>query len=86
MRPFGLNLFAPGTASLDDAALHSYLERLGAEAHRRGVVLGLPRDDDDAWNAKLHLVIQNPVSVVAFTFGCPGSEVIARLHARDISV
>ena len=48
--------------------------------------LGDPRFDDDAYDAKLTLVIRERVPVVSFTFGCPAPETVAALHARDIAV
>src|SRR5581483_11530026 len=71
--PFGANLFVPGRAEVDGAALEAYVSELGPEA-------GEPRADDDAWDAKLELLLADPVPVVSFTFGCPAPEVLASLR------
>src|SRR3954451_3692233 len=72
-RPFGVNVFVPGPAAPRDAYA-DYVAGLGPEA-------GEPRADDDAWEAKLALLERDPVAVVSFTFGCPPSAVVDRLHA-----
>lgn len=82
--PFGVNLFVPGPpADLETAA--SYRESLLPLAERLGVALPEPRQDDDAWAAKLELLADSPVPVVSFTFGCPGADDVARLHAVGTS-
>ena len=68
---FGVNLFAPPGHGAGLAKVPEYAERLGADAERRGVALGLPRWDDDAYQAKLDLLCAEPVPVVSTTFGCP---------------
>jgi nitronate monooxygenase len=85
-RPFGVNIFAlPGEAAHDDA-IADYADRLKAEADGYGVVLGEPRHDDDAYAAKLAVVMRERVRVVSFTFGCPESETVAALKAAGSSV
>jgi nitronate monooxygenase len=42
--------------------------------------LGEPRFDDDDWEAKLELFATERPPVVSFTFGCPSSDVLARLR------
>jgi nitronate monooxygenase len=78
--PFGVNLFVPGRAEVDERALTDYLERLGEDAAGYGVELGEAKDDDDEWDAKLAVLRHERVPVVSFTFGCPSAEVIASLH------
>src|SRR3954452_7452477 len=58
--PFGVNLFVPGSAEVDEAALRGYVASLGPEA-------GEARFDDDGWDAKLALLHEQPVAVVSFT-------------------
>ena len=76
-RPFGVNLFAPPAGSA--GSVEAFAARLRAEADRYGAPVGEPRHDDDGWEAKLALVAELSVPVVSFTFGCPSSDVIARL-------
>jgi nitronate monooxygenase len=84
--PFGVNVFVPGRAEVDEHAVAMYLEQLRTDAKAYGVELGEPRDDDDEWDAKLALLERERVAVVSFTFGCPSPEVTASLHAADSEV
>jgi nitronate monooxygenase len=47
---------------------------------------GEPRADDDDWAAKLDLLTASPVRLVSFTFGCPPTDVIARLQRSGSEV
>jgi nitronate monooxygenase len=85
-RPFGLNVFVPGPASGDAAALERYAGALAGEAERLGVDLGEPRYDDDGWEDKLALACEEQVPVLSFTFGCPDSGVVRQLHAAGCAV
>jgi nitronate monooxygenase len=79
-RAFGVNLFVPGPAEVDDAALASYVESLGPDA-------GEPRFDDDGWRAKLDVLRdEEPVPVVSFTFGCPPLCEVRSLQAHGSEV
>jgi nitronate monooxygenase len=80
-RPFGVNLFAPPGPAGDAAALERYAASLRAEAERHDAAPGAPRHDDDLWSEKLELVVTERVPVVSFTFGCPTTAVVERLHA-----
>ncbi|MEU7142818.1 nitronate monooxygenase [Nocardia sp. NPDC046473] len=73
--PFGVNLFVPGPAT-PAAAFADYLAELAREHP-----LGDAEYDTDDWDAKLDLLVADPVAVVSFTFGCPTAEEIARLRA-----
>jgi nitronate monooxygenase len=84
-RPIGVNVFVPGPAA-SPAALEAYVARMAEEAARAGVEAGAPVHDDDDWEAKLALLLADPVAVVSFTFGCPSREVIARLRAAGSEV
>ena len=77
--PFGVNLFVPGPP-VDLPAARRYADRLAPLAHDLGVVLPEPRDDDDAYQAKLTLLLDDPVPAVSFTFGCPDAATVARLR------
>ncbi|NMR20949.1 nitronate monooxygenase [Cellulomonas fimi] len=78
-RPFGVNVFVPGSPG-DAAAVAAYARRLEPEATRLGVGVGQARVDDDDWTATLDLLAGDPVPVVSFTFGCPAPEDVARLR------
>jgi nitronate monooxygenase len=83
--PFGVNVFVPGHAT-ERRRYERYIEALRAEAGRQGVALGEPRFEDDAWDAKLALLEEDPVAAVSFTFGCPPADVVARLQAVGSTV
>jgi nitronate monooxygenase len=83
--PFGVNVFVPGRAS-ERGRYERYIEALRDEAGRQGVALGEPRFEDDAWDAKLALLEDEPVAAVSFVFGCPDPGVVARLQAVGSSV
>lgn len=80
-RPYGVNLFVPAPPA-DPAAVAAYRERLRPEAERWGVALpeeiGPDRDD---WEAKLAVLLADPVPVVSYTFGLPTAEESAALRA-----
>jgi nitronate monooxygenase len=82
--PFGVNLFVPDQDSGDPAALHSYGERVRAEASRVGAEPGVPKWSDDEWQSKLDLVLAERPAVVSFTFGCPERGVFGDLHRAGI--
>ena len=83
--PLGVNVFAPGSPS-PTAPVAAYAQALAAEAETAGVDLGLPRFDDDQWDAKLTLLISDPLPVTSFTFGCPDHAVVRALHAAGSEV
>lgn len=80
-RPFGVNLFVP-SAPGDPAAVAAYRERLRPEAGRWGV--RLPEEigpDRDDWEAKLDVLLADPVDVVSYTFGLPAAAQAAAVRA-----
>jgi nitronate monooxygenase len=81
---FGVNLFVPGASTGADTSAHA--ELLGVEARRYGVELGDPHWDDDAYPAKLDVVIARRVPVVSFTFGLPSADDVARLREAGSKV
>ena len=85
LRPFGVNVFVPSRAGADAAAVRAYRERLATEAERQGVDLGEPRSDDDDWQRKLELLLQERPAVGSFTFGLPDASVIEALRANGIA-
>ena len=84
--PVGVNLFLVEEAPVDRVGLAAFASAIEPEARRYKVTLGEPRFDDDALEAKLEIVYRERPPIVSFTFGCPPSEVIQRLHGLDIAV
>jgi nitronate monooxygenase len=84
--PFGVNVFAPPGHGTGSAQVAAYADTLAAEAARNDVELGTPRWDDDFYVDKLDLVVAERVPVVSFTFGCPASADVERLHGADAEV
>ncbi|MER8001808.1 MULTISPECIES: nitronate monooxygenase [unclassified Streptomyces] len=71
-RPFGVNLFMPQPHHADHAAVEVYSNQLAHEASWYETPLGNPdAGRDDAYEAKLAILLDDPVPVVSFTFGCP---------------
>ncbi|MEV0227702.1 nitronate monooxygenase [Streptomyces sp. NPDC050704] len=79
-RPFGVNLFMPQPEYADPAAVEVYANQLAGEAAWYETELG-DRDSgrDDGYDAKLAVLLDNPVPVVSFHFGCPTREVLDSL-------
>ncbi len=84
--PFGVNVFVPGDPTQHPEALADYAHSLEKEAAMLGATLGLPRWDDDDYGAKLEVLSAAPPTLVSFTFGCPGPEVVRSLQAKDVLV
>ncbi len=85
--PLGVNVFVPhvemdeGTRRARETAVDAYIDLLSAEAERVGVELpGVSWDDTDDWDAKIDLLVADPVEVVSFTFGTPQAQVVEALH------
>jgi len=85
-RAFGVNVFVPGAGPADPAVYAAYAREVASEAAARGVDAGMPRWEDDGWDAKLALLLEDPVAVVSFTFGCPAPDVVAALRAAGTEV
>src|SRR5689334_2016976 len=83
-KPFGVNLFVPGTRPTAD--ISSYVSRVTACAQKVGAVPGDPRWDDDNYAAKLELVLALRVPVVSFTFGLPDADDVQRLKATGTTI
>ncbi len=80
-RPFGVNLFMPQPEYADPAAVDVYAHQLAGEAAWYDTELG-DRDSgrDDGYDAKLAVLLDNPVPVVSFHFGVPGADVLEALR------
>ncbi|MFI1968100.1 2-nitropropane dioxygenase [Streptomyces cinnamoneus] len=81
-RPFGVNLFMPQPPVTDPAAVDAYAGRLADESARYATPLGdWDQSTDDAYDAKLAVLLDDPVPVVSFHFGCPDRDVLHALAA-----
>ncbi|MFJ9742459.1 nitronate monooxygenase [Streptomyces sp. NPDC101166] len=95
-RPFGVNLFMPqpeqsgagagsttaaGAAPFDAGAVEVYAHQLAGEAAWYRTELGDPDSGrDDGYDAKLAVLLDDPVAAVSFHFGVPSPEVLASLR------
>jgi nitronate monooxygenase len=79
---FGVNLFAPNPVPIDKDAFVEYAESLRELAATYNLSLdGVDAlEDDDEWEAKVDMLVNNPVPVVSFTFGLPPAETVRRLR------
>ncbi|SEN26588.1 nitroalkane oxidase [Actinacidiphila rubida] len=76
-QPFGVNLFMPQPATADPSAIGVYAEQLSGEAAWYGTELGdADAGGDDAYDAKVAVLLEDPVPMVSFTFGCPDRAVL----------
>ncbi|MEV6736481.1 nitronate monooxygenase [Streptomyces sp. NPDC051104] len=80
-RPFGVNVFMPQPDSADPAAVEVYANQLAGEATWYKAELG-DRDSgrDDGYDAKLAVLLDDPVPVVSFHFGVPAPDVLDSLR------
>ncbi|MBW1598313.1 nitronate monooxygenase [Streptomyces sp. JJ38] len=74
---------APGVPGKDASArIAVYAEQLAGEAEWYETELGDPEQGtDDGYEGKLAVLLDDPVPVVGFTFGCPDPAVLERLAA-----
>ncbi|MDO5492648.1 MAG: nitronate monooxygenase [Nesterenkonia sp.] len=85
--PFGVNLFVPEEERPEPEALEAYSRSLARTASRLGVEPPTVGEyDDDAYPAKLEMLLEDPVAVVSFTFGLPGAETVRRLRRLGTAV
>jgi NAD(P)H-dependent flavin oxidoreductase YrpB (nitropropane dioxygenase family) len=87
-RPFGVNVFVPGPASIDEAGFRRYARTIAAEGEPYGLDLTGAElvSDDDHWADKVDLLVADPVPVVSFTFGRPPADVVAALRRAGSQV
>ena len=86
-RPFNVNLFAGGYGTKPDPDPGPMLDVL-AEIHE---ALGLPAPvlpqiPPDPFEAQLEAVLDAGVPIFSFTFGIPGTDAMARIKARHITI
>ncbi len=79
--PFGVNVFAPNAVPVDPERYRAYAAIVQAEADKFSMTLpARPIEDDDAFDEKIALLLDDPVPMVSFTFGIPPRSVIAALQ------
>src|SRR4029079_13557822 len=83
-RPFGVNVFVGGPPPA--TPIDSYVEEIRRDATRIEVEPGVPRFDDDHFDAKVDVLCDDPVDVVSFTFGLPPTETVRRLVAAGSEI
>lgn len=79
---FGVNLFAPNPVPIDMDAFVDYagsLRELAATYNLSLSGVGVV-EDDDGWEGKVDMLVNDPVPVVSFTFGLPSAKVVGRLR------
>lgn len=81
---FGVNVFVPGIRSAADTT--RYARRIRETAEYHGVAPGGSCWDDDAYAAKLDVLVNQHVPVVSFTFGVPLTADIERLQRAGSTV
>lgn len=80
-RPFGVNLFMPQPDYAESGAVEVYAHQLAGEAAWYETELGDPDSGrDDGYDAKLAVLLDNPVPVVSFHFGVPSRDVLESLR------
>lgn len=85
--PFGVNIFAPNPVPIAAVTYRRYAAAVQHEADRFELNLPTePVDDDDAFAAKVDLLLSNPVPLVSFTFGLPAEGVIRALQKAGTTV
>ena len=80
--PFGVNLFVPQGAPAPEDVVAAYAARL-CDA---GIDVGEGSWDDDQFEAKVELVLEEQPAVASFTFGLPPPDVVLALHDRGVAV
>ncbi|MGW1224674.1 nitronate monooxygenase [Streptomyces sp. NPDC001478] len=76
-QPFGVNLFMPQPTLTDPAAVEVYRQQLAGESTWYETPLGdTDSCGDDGYEAKLAILLEDPVPVVSFTFGCPSRDTL----------
>jgi NAD(P)H-dependent flavin oxidoreductase YrpB (nitropropane dioxygenase family) len=82
--PFGVNVFAPNPLPVDRDAYRTYAATIQREADQFGLTLPAePIEDNDRFDEKIALLLDDPVPMVSFTFGIPSRDVIAALRRAN---
>lgn len=85
---FGVNLFVPTAVPISSAEYRRYAAELAAEGEPYGLDLAAAElvEDDDHWQAKIDLLVADPVPVVSFTFGLPERAAVKALQQAGSEV
>ena len=83
--PLGVNLFAPQPSAATPDGIDEYAAALAPDAERYGAQLGDPVYSDDAWAAKLDVLLDLRPEVASFTFGVPSAQECKRLRDAGIT-
>ncbi|GLX48647.1 oxidoreductase [Streptomyces hygroscopicus subsp. hygroscopicus] len=79
--PFGVNVFMPQPEYAESGAVEVYAHQLAGEAAWYETELGDPDSGrDDGYDAKLAVLLDDPVPAVSFHFGVPSREALERLR------
>lgn len=84
--PVAVNLFVINHGPANPDLYSDYVAALAPEAERLGVEVGQPRFDDDEFDAKVEVLLADPVPVVSFTFGLPSADAIAALRSAGSEI
>ncbi|WP_460065509.1 nitronate monooxygenase [Streptomyces sp. YKOK-I1] len=80
-RPFGVNLFMPQPEYAETGAVQLYAEQLAGEVTWYETELGDPDSGrDDGYDAKIAVLLDDPVPVVSFHFGVPNGDTLKSLQ------
>jgi nitronate monooxygenase len=81
---FGINVFAPNPLPVDPESYRAYAATIQREADQLDVTLpSEPIEDNDRFDEKIALLLDDPVPMVSFTFGIPPRSVIAALQQAN---
>ncbi|MEU1180493.1 nitronate monooxygenase [Streptomyces sp. NPDC005820] len=81
-RPFGVNLFMPQPEYAETGAVQLYAEQLAGEVTWYETELGDPDSGrDDGYDAKIAVLLDDPVPVASFHFGVPSGDTLKSLRA-----
>jgi nitronate monooxygenase len=75
----GVNVFVISGEASSPEVYSDYVDALGPDA-------GEPRFDDDAFDAKVDVLVSTPVPVVSFTFALPPARAVERLRAAGSEI
>ena len=83
--PLGVNLFVPQPSAATPDGIERYAAALAPDLERYGAKPGDPVYTDDAWAAKLDVLLDLRPEVASFTFGLPSGQECKRLRDAGIT-